>query len=52
MQKERTFWQDQLAQVCSQIVYFLFFFKVCIFVENAIKIGVSAKTPRKKKKKT
>ena len=45
MQKKRTFWQEQLAQVCSQIVSFLFFVFLSIFhlfAENTIKIGVSA----------
>ena len=54
MHKKRTFWQEQLAQVCSQIVSFfsfLRFFKFCIFAENTIKIGVSAKKKRKKTQK-
>ena len=35
MQKKWTFWQEQLAQMCSQIVFFFFsflcFFKFCMF---------------------
>ena len=29
--EKRTFWQEQLAQVCSQMLSFLCFFKFCIF---------------------
>ena len=53
MQRKRTLEQEQLAQLCSQIVFFfsfLCFFKFCIFVENTIKIGVSAKQQTKKQK--
>ena len=52
-EKKRTFWQEQLVRWCSQIVFFLLlcFFKFCIFAENTIKIGVSAKTKNKKKQK-
>ena len=49
MHKKRTFRQEQLAQVCLQIVSFLCFFKFCIFAENTIKIGVSAPPPIKEK---
>ena len=48
--KKRTFWQEQLAQMCSQIVSFfpfLCFFQFCIFAENTIKIGVSKKKKNK-----
>ena len=50
--KKRTFWQEQLAQLCSQIVSFsfMYFCKFCFFAENTIKIGVSA--PPKKEKNT
>ena len=56
MQKKRTFSQEQLAQVCSQIVSFFFFVFLSIFAffaENTIKIGISApqKTKKNKKKK-
>ena len=53
MQKKRTLTQEQLAQLCAQIVCFSFlcFFNFCIFAENTIKIGVSAPKKRKKKKK-
>ena len=54
MHKKRTFWQEQLAQVCSQIVSF-FLFRVSLnfafFAENTIKIGVSAPPQKKRKKK-
>ena len=49
--KKRTFWQEQLAQVCSQIVSF---FRFCVslnfafFAEDTIKIGVSTKKTTKK----
>ena len=52
MHKKRTFSQEQLAQVCSQIVSFFLFcvsLNFAFLAENTIKIGVSAK---KKKKKT
>ena len=52
MQKKWTFSQEQLAQVCSQIVSFFLFgvsFNFACFAENTIKIGVSA-TPKNKKK--
>ena len=42
-EKKRTFWQEQLAQVCSQIVSFFVFcvsFNFAFFAENTIKIGV------------
>ena len=45
-EQKRTFRQEQLAQLCSQIVFFFLyscFYKFCIFAENAIKIGASAK---------
>ena len=51
--KKRTFWQELLAQLCSQIVsFFLFlcFFQFCIFAENTIKIGVSTKKDKHKQK--
>ena len=54
MHKKRTLRQEQLAQLCAQIVSFLFF---CVslffafFAENTIKIGVSAKKKNKKKQK-
>ena len=54
MQKKRTLGQEQLAQVCSQIVSFFLFcvsWNFCIFAENTIKIGVSAPPPKKKKTK-
>ena len=50
--KKRTFWQEQLAQVCSQIVSFCCFcvsFNFACFAENTIKIGVSPPPPPKKK---
>ena len=53
MHKKRTFWQEQLAQVCSQIVSFFLFcvsLNFAFFAENTIKIGVSAKQKKKKKK--
>ena len=42
-EKERTFWQEQLAQVCSQIMSFFLCvsFNFACFAENTIKIGVS-----------
>ena len=52
MHKKRTFWQEQLAQVCSQIVSFFLFcvsLNFAFFAENTIKIGVSAPPPKKKK---
>ena len=54
MHKKRTFWQEQLAQVCSQIVCFFLFcvsLNIACFAENTIKIGVSAKKKRKKNTK-
>ena len=54
MQKKRTLEQDQLAQLCAQIVSFFFFCVSLIFAflaENTIKIGVSAKKKNKKKQK-
>ena len=51
--KKRTVWQEQLAQVCSQIVSVFAFcvsFNFAFFAENTIKIGVSAKKKEKKKK--
>ena len=54
MQKKRTLTQEQLAQLCAQIVCFFFFCVSLIFAffaENTIKIGVSAKKKNKKKQK-
>ena len=54
MHKKRTFWQEQLAQVCSQIVSFFLFcvsLNFAFFAENTINIGVSAKKKEKKHKK-
>ena len=54
MQKKRTLEQEQLAQLCSQIVCFFFFcvsLNFVFFAENTIKIGVSAKQKKKQKKK-
>ena len=54
MQKKRTFSQEQLAQVCSQIVSFFFFVFLSIFAffaENTIKIGISAPPKKQKKQK-
>ena len=54
MHKKRTFWQEQLAQVCSQIVSFFLFcvsLNFACFAENTIKIGVSAKKKEKKTQK-
>ena len=51
--KKRTFWQEQLAQLCSQIVYFFFFgvsLNFACFAENTIQIGVSAQKIQKKTK--
>ena len=44
-EKHRTFWQEQLAQVFSQIVsfFFLCFFDFAFLAKNTIQIGVSAK---------
>ena len=50
--KKRTLGQEQLAQVCSQIVSFLCFFKFSIFAETTKQIGVSAPQKRKNTKKT
>ena len=53
MQKKRTLTQEQLAQLCAQIVCFFFFCVSLIFAffaENTIKIGVSAKKKQKKQK--
>ena len=50
-EKKRTFWQEQLAQLCSQIVSFFFFgvsLNFACFAENTINIGFSA--PKKTKK--
>ena len=52
--EKRTFWQEQLAQVCSRIVSFFVFcvsFNFAYFAENTIKIGVSAPSPPKKHNK-
>ena len=52
--EKRTLTQEQLAQLCAQIVCFFFF---CVslffafFAENTIKIGVSAKKKNQKKQK-
>ena len=54
MQKKRTLEQEQLAQLCSQIVCFYFFcvsLKFVFFAESTIKIRVSAKNKQKKTKK-
>ena len=54
MHKKRTFSQEQLAQLCSQIVSFFFFcvsLNFAFFSENTIKIGVSAKKKTQKKTK-
>ena len=54
MQKRRTLEQEQLAQLCSQIVCFFFFgvsLNFVFFDENTIKIGVSAKKNKKQKQK-
>ena len=54
MHKKRTFWQEQLAQVCSQIVSFFLFcvsLNFAFFAENTIKTGVSAKQKKEKKNK-
>ena len=54
MQKKRTLEQEQLAQLCAQIVCFFFFcvsLNFVFFAENTIKIGVSAKKKTKKNKK-
>ena len=51
-EKKRTFWQELIAQLCSQIVSFFLFcvsFSFAFFAENTIKIGVSAKKKAKKK---
>ena len=53
--QKRTFWQEQLAQMCSQIVSFFLFcvsLNFAFFAENTIKIGVSAKKKKKNTKKT
>ena len=50
MQEKRTFWQEQLAQVCSQIVYVFFFvcsLNLACFAENTIKLGFHPKTQNK-----
>ena len=55
MQKKRTLEQEQLAQLCAQIVCFFFFcisLIFALFAENTIKIGVSAKKKKKTKKIT
>ena len=52
---KRTLRQEQLAQVCSQIVSLFLFcvsLKFALFAENNIKIGVSANKKRNKHKKT
>ena len=51
--KKRTFWQEQLAQACSQIVSFFLFgvsFNFAMFAENTIRIGVSAPNKNNKNK--
>ena len=55
MQKKRTFLQERLTQVCSQIVCvcvflvsFWGFFKFACFAENTIKLGFQQKHPPKK----
>ena len=51
--KKRTFWQEQLAQLCSQIVSFFLFcvsLNFAFLAENTIKIGVSPPPPKKKNK--
>ena len=57
MQKKKNghFWQEQLAQVCSQIVYFFFlcFFKFLhFFAEKHKKKGFQQKEKHKKNQKT
>ena len=51
-EKKRTFWQEQLAQVCSQIVSFfiLCFFQFGMLCWKHYKLGVSAKTKQKKQR--
>ena len=52
MQKERTLEQEQLAQLCSQIVCFFFFgvsLNFVFFAENTVKLGGSAPPPKKTK---
>ena len=58
MQKKNGLFDEQLAQVCSQIVSFFGFcvsFNLAYFAENTITIGVSAPhpppPPKKNKKK-
>ena len=50
MQKKKTLWQEQLAQLCSQIMFFFFcvYLFFASFAENTIKIGMT--TPQKNKK--
>ena len=51
MQKnKRTFLQEQLAQACSQIVFFLFCVssKFACFAENTRKIGAPTKNKKQK----
>ena len=51
--EKRTLGQEQLAQLCAQIVSFFFFcvsLNFACFAENTIKIGVSAKKKQKKQK--
>ena len=53
MHKKGTFWQEQLAQVCSQIVSFFLFcvsLNFACFAENTIQIGVSTKKKKTQKK--
>ena len=52
--QKSTLWQEQLAQVCSQIVSFFLFcisLNLSFFAENTIKYGVSAQTKNTKKTK-
>ena len=51
--EKRALTQEQLAQLCAQIVCFFFFCVSLIFAffaENTIKIGVSAKKNKKNNK--
>ena len=52
--EKRTLEQEQLAQLCSQIVCFFLFcvsLNFVFFAENTIKIGVSANKKKQKNKK-
>ena len=52
--EKRTLTQEQLAQLCAQLVCFFFFcvsLILAFFAENTIKIGVSAPKKGKKNKK-